>query len=689
MTLPLTTIALPLPIAIFVFGFLAYAPGVLLLTPFALAFGGVIRHAVALLLGWACYTFFADFTLKWLGPTAWGFYFAPGLMTWAVAILVAKLAHPDAYRNENLRLVTTSRQTLFACLLGLVAVLQIIPIEWNGGIYWGTPEMDWRSRLAVTNAIARDGLPAANPFFNPDGDSKLFFYYGFFLLPAACIQPLSGSGWDTVGVMAICVFLVGTMVALFAIALGNAAVGDKKGGWISGLLCYVTGLDLLPVLALTLRGTPPESIEWWNPAQITAVTAFPVWVPHHTLATLEVILAHILALRLDLLTSKNTSPARGEVFSGTAVLAVLLAAAAMTSTYVAMLGYFSIFIHGLLKARRLKSWREGALPMAATVLAGLIVLPFYYQLSRLDEYRGPSIQPILRPCPSEEPIRDAVVSMVGVSPPFALFLTRLGGLIPQYFFELGFLFFVLIFWKRSGIGPRDPDGLWNRLGVMVVVAFVVGSIFVSVRTWNCDLNWRIMHPVQIALLGAAAAFWRDWRSKPRPLVDKIGLSFFLVIGIAGTGYDLVRSRLDAFRKPGIGEKTRDGLLASTWVNVSVPVTDRVAIDPRSTANVYFQHLMRRQLVISDDTFNAFPYGPDKKRVEAVAPEMIEAFYAKTPVGRRREILHRYNVSCVLIDRNSELFDLDVKAAFGRTAFIFNDTHQDRWRVIQCATGNFK
>ena len=689
MILPLKSIAYSFPITWLCFGLLAYVPGTLLLKPFASAFRGMIRHAAALLLGWACYTFFADFTLKWLGPTAWGFYFAPGLLTWAVAIIVARSAPSDPSKDASSPLVTTNRQSLFACLLGLVAVLQVIPIEGNDGTYWGTPETDWRSRLAVTNAIARDGVPAANPFFNPDGDSKLFFYYGFFLLPAACIQPLRGSGWDTVGVMAICVFLLGTMVALFAIALGNAAVGDKKGGWISGLLCYVTGLDLLPVLALTLRGTTPESIEWWNPAQITAVTAFPVWVPHHTLATLEVILAHVLAWRLELVSREAQPSAPQAERLNVGVLALLLAAAAMTSTYVAMLGFFSIFIHGLLKAYQLKSWRDGALPMTATILAGLMVLPFYFQLSKLDEYRGPSIQPILRPCPSEEPIRDTIVSMVGVSPPIALFLTRLGGLIPQYFFELGFLFFVLIFWKRTGVGPRDLDGLWNRLGVMVVVAFVVGSIFVSVRTWNCDLNWRIMHPVQIALLGAAAAFWRDWRSKPRPLIDKIGLSFFLVIGIAGTGYDLARSRLDAFRKPGTGEKTRDALLGSTWVNVSVPVADRVAIDPRSTANVYFQHLMRRQLVISDDTFNAFPYGPDKKRVEAVAAEMAEAFAAKTSVERRRAILHRYNVSYVLIDRKSELFDLDVKAAFGRTAFVFNDTHQDRWKVIGCATGAFK
>jgi len=586
--LPIRLLLPPLPMTLVCFGLLAFLPGLLLVRPFANTFCRTMRSAAALLLGWAFYTFFADFTLKFCGPTDWGFYFAPGLLTWACGIAAALSARGQRATDTDTDQIisVTGKQALFACLLGIVAVMQVIPIEWKDGIYWGTPEVDWRSRLPVTNAIARDGLPAANPFFNPDGNSKLFFYYGFFLLPAACIHPSlnTGSGWDTVGVMTLCVFLCGTMVALFAIALGNAATGDKRGGWVSGLLCYVTGLDLLPVLALTLRGTTPSSIEWWNPAQITAVTAFPVWVPHHTLATLDVILAHILAWNLqrnnDLVSRDAQRSAPLRVAGKVGILTVLLAAAAMTSTYVAMLGFISIFIHGLLRARRLGSMREGLLPMAATILGGVMVLPFYYQLSNLDEYRGPRIQPIIRPCPSEEPIRDSIATSLGVSKPIALFITRIGGLFPQYFFELGILFFVLMYWRRTGIGPYDPDGLWNRLGVMLVVAFVVGSIFVSVRTWNCDLNWRIMHPVQIALLGAAAAFWKDFRSKPRPTVDKIGVAFFIVVGVAGTGYDLVRSRLDYLRQPVLGDKARVAVEAATGTN-RLRYANRIAIDPRT------------------------------------------------------------------------------------------------------------
>lgn len=706
MALPVSIVAsalLPTVVGLLVF---AYLPGRWLLAPFANAFGGWARHAAATVLGWAFYTFFADFSLKWFGPTAVGFYLAPGLVVWAIAAAVQLFAgrESEASDDRDARLLfVTNGQFLLACSLGFIAVAQVLPIEKDGGVFWGTPEVDWRSRLPVTNAVARDGLPAANPFFNPDGDSKLFFYYGFFLLPAACIWPTfsTGTGLETVGVLAVCVFLLGTIVGSFAIALGNAAVGDRKGGWTSGLLCFVTGLDLLPVLSLTLRGTPPGSIEWWNPAQITAVTAFPVWVPHHTLATLEVILAHVLVWRMET-GSEPAAQARAESsaksaharasgsFAGAATLAILLASAAMTSTYVAMLGFVSIFIHGLLKSLRLQSWRAGFLPMAATFVGGLLAIPFYHQLSKFDLHVGPTLQPVMRPCPSEDLIRDWIVANVGLSPPIAMFVTRVGGLLPQYFFEFGVLFFVLVYWRRTGIGRFDPDGLWNRLGVMTGVAFVVGSVLVSVRTWNCDLNWRIMHPVQIALLGAAAAFFRDFHSKPRPLIDKIGLAMFVLVGLAGTVYDLNRSRMDYLQDPKVGIRAKAALDSSVFLNQHLPANSRIAADPRNFrkedaerfGNEYFGPLLRRQLVIADDRFNAFPYGPNRERVEAVVKDFAEAFSAETTRSRRLAIFERYNVSVVLIDPGSPLWGRNTAATFGRGANIIDGGDGDGRMAIQ-------
>jgi hypothetical protein len=59
--------------------------------------------------------------------------------------------------------------------------------------------------------------------------------------------------------------------------------------------------------------------------------------------------------------------------------------------------------------------------------------------------------------------------------------------------------------------------------------------------------------------------------------------------------------------------------------------------------------------------------------------MIDAFSAKTTRERRRAILKRYNVSRVLIDAYSELFDRDIPKTFGPDAWT---VHADaRWRLI--------
>jgi hypothetical protein len=188
-----------------------------------------------------------------------------------------------------------------------------------------------------------------------------------------------------------------------------------------------------------------------------------------------------------------------------------------------------------------------------------------------------------------------------------------------------------------------------------------------------------MHPVQIALLGAAPAFWRDFRSKARPWIDKAGVALFIFIGVAGTGYDLVRSRLDYLRQPVMGDKAAIAADAAAWIKDG---RTRLAVDPRTfgpTGNPFFIHLLRYEFVLADDQFNAFPYGPDRKHVESVATDMIEVFSAKTARERRLDVLKRYNVSRVLIDAYSELFDRDMKETFGPDAgSVFSGA---RWRLI--------
>ena len=117
-------------------------------------------------------------------------------------------------------------------------------------------------------------------------------------------------------------------------------------------------------------------------------------------------------------------------------------------------------------------------------------------------------------------------------------------------------------------------------------------------------------------------------------------------------------------------------LAIGWLGVHEHVQgSRIAVDPRNfhkddaerAGNEYLGPLQRRPVVLSDVTFNAYHYGPNRDRVNAVAAEIIEAFSPETTRRRRLEIFERYNVSCVIIDPRSPLWGRNVAATFGRGA----------------------
>jgi hypothetical protein len=625
----------------------------------------------------AVYTPIADVTVKLAGASLWGFALLPVCATFLLGVVAWQCSRDEEPARSTRFFEVNFGQSILAFVFALTVVGQVVPIQWNEGIFWGTPEIDWRSRLGVIHALARDGLPAANPFFDPTSDTKLFFYYGFFLEPAGVVRTLNG---DPISVLAVMVFVLAMLMASLVIGLGRLATGVVSGGWAAGLMLFVTGFDLLPVLGLIARNDEPMSIEWWNPAQITAMTAFPVWVPHHTLAVLEILVAHFLLWQAE-------SQRRQATPLAIVVLAFVLAGAGMSSTYVAMLGFVSVFLHGLARTFSDPTWQAGRGAFGCTVLGGILCLPFYYQLSHHDRYEGPTLAPIIRPCPGEEPLHENLAHSLHVSKPLALFLVRLLGLIPQYFIELGVLFFVLMYWRRTGLGPPDSDGLWRRLGTMVITAFVIGSVLVSVRTWNCDLNWRIMHPVQIVLAGVAGSFWMDFRAKRRPIVEWAGFALAVMLGLAGTAYDLFRARFDyCLRKPEQARWAELSHRASRTINQVVNHHERIAIRPSQltdrSINGFWGHYLRQHLVLTDTDFNAFPYGPSAHEVRAMIADFERIFSEKTNQETRLRLLARYRVRTVVLDASSAIFSRPLVEVFGEHAQDIASDAQKDWKVVR-------
>lgn len=662
-----------MPLTLLVAAALGLGPGYLLARSIGLGstFGGAGFLSVAWTIGIAGYTLVADQTIKAFGISLWGGWLAPVAILVAICLTVrqwdSKRANSSTTQVASRAIVDISRaQTFAAITFALIVVAQVVPVRTGADIYWGVAELDWRSRLPTLVAIARDGLPAQNPFFNPGGSAKLFFYYGFFLAPATVVRLLD---FEPVTVLLVFTGVTAFVTATFAQMLGNVFTGRREGGWVATALLFVTGIDIVPALIFFVRGTPIETIEWWNPGQVTALATFPAWVPHHTLASLEALATLFVWWHAD----------RSRDWRSLTVvsIALLLAGAALTSTYVA-LGAFATCGGVLLRNRFRDGVETKALirPAAAILLGGIAAIPFYVALSKLDQYGGPSLRLALRPVPFEDVAMQAFAGTL--SDGATRFILRAVLLLPVYFVEFGFFWLVIRSWPTAALRRGEAGTLARAIEVAVITAFVIGSTVESVRTWVSDLSIRIFHASQIALAGVGAAYVLEFRAGKPSWEARLALSIFLLLGVIGTAYELTISRAavvwaqdpsspwSAVGMRGAPRFDSRSRRVARWMWENIDRNARVQFDVAG-GNTTWMHWLRQPVAISDTDLNALVYGADVEKVHLVGGEMKLAFQRRTPADARRRIFGRYRIKYVLIEEESEIFSIPVEEAFGTGA----------------------
>ncbi|HVJ82549.1 MAG TPA: hypothetical protein VNC50_15880 [Planctomycetia bacterium] len=633
----------------------ALAGGVLLreTLPDGVGAAGAARFALALILGLAGHAAGADVGVKLFGPTIYGFWVAPLAFMVALAAIASFTSSGVKPPQPPAPILEVPAGALWIALLfGFVVAAQVVPLKWGEGVLWGTAEMDWRSRIPTVNAIARDGLPATNPYYDADKVSKLFFYYGYFLFPAGLVR----SGLDSVTVLAVCVFALATSIATLALAIAQALGGARAAKW-AGLLLFTTGLDLLPVLGLHRQGIPPESLEWWSPAQVTAMTAFPAWVPHHAAATVFILAAPILL-------------AAAGVRRAFVPAALLLHAAGISSTYVAMVGFAALAAAAVWRAWRSREFGAALPELALCAVAGLATIPFYAQLARLDRHVGPSLALAVRPFHAEEDLAKGFSGWM--SPDAARTAARILGLIPQYIVEFGALFLVLLYWRSGGPRGDRPDDLAPRLGAMTVAALFLASLLVSVRTWNCDLNWRALHVVQIVLVGVGGVYLAGVFSPGGKVLERFIVGGAIGVGLAGTAYDLARERFDyllPFRRdlPAgprllLAERVER---AGAELNARLGWNRRIQYDPQ--ANPAWIMRLRHHVVVSDYNFNSLVYGVNQAEVGVAIEKTKRLFLPETSAADRRALVKELGIEGMLIEAESPLFGKSPRETLGENA----------------------
>ena len=173
---------------------------------------------------------------------------------------------------------------IIACW-SLIPIFHIFPFVFDKGLYVQVCIFD-HLKMAIVDGIAREGMPALNPFYAPAGIRiPLVYYYGWHFL-AAQIKLLTGyTSWQTEVAFT---WFTSCSVLCFISAIAIRLSGKMRAGLFIFLFALTASLpDLLPRIMgnrwASLVGYPPG-----HPLELLWVQLS--WAPQHTYAALCVVM---------------------------------------------------------------------------------------------------------------------------------------------------------------------------------------------------------------------------------------------------------------------------------------------------------------------------------------------------------------------------------------------------------------
>jgi hypothetical protein len=372
-----------------------------------------------------------------------------------------------------------------AALLALAPTAAILPKFSAGGVFLADPIFD-HSKIAIVDAMTRQGLPPVNPIlavFN--GPSRLVYYYLWHFSAAELALPLRVSGWEAdIGLTWFTAF------ASLTLMMGLAVWFGKRSGAAICVVALAAATSLRATLELIFHDAVNQFVA---PSYGFAGWLFQsAWVPQHLMAASCVVVAMVLIVRSAQAPSAALILTLGLVVvsgfeSSTYVGGVTFAVAALAATPVLLLM--------LQPAQRFPVMM--ALAFAAVLAIG-IAAPFIRDQFAIVGARGDA-----------SPLAVLHVEVLGeIFPPVlrrvldwpAYWLVLLPIELPATYIAGVIAFVVLL---RSTVGA-DKLTL-AALACLAAAGLVVSWLLVSTLGDNNDLGLRAVLPPAMVLIAVTAA----------------------------------------------------------------------------------------------------------------------------------------------------------------------------------------
>jgi hypothetical protein len=549
-----------------------------------------------------------------------------------------------------------------AAVLALVPAVAILPKFASGSVHLADPIFD-HSKIAIIDAMTRQGLPPVDPVFGAAGPHGGFFYYYLWHYSAAGLAlPLHVSGWEAdIGLTWFTAFASLSLLMGFSVWLSKRSaaaiwvVALAAAASLRGVLSWVFGsYSLEPFLA-----EPTGFAGWLFQA---------AWAPQHLMSASCVMMAMLLIARY----------AQQQSALLLLTLVLIVVAGFESSTYVggvtfaiAALAVAALLLVAIEPARRLRFLVGMAV---AAVLVVCLAAPFLNNQLMAVAARG-----------DNNPIVVHHFAVLGAMFPAALrhvldwpayWLVLLPIELPATYVA-GVI--ALIAMLRSGAPPSEKLAT-AALACLAAAGLSVSWLLASTLGDNNDLGLRAMLPAASVLIAMAAA---GLLLLPRRAAIAAAAIGGLILGVPDTAA-MIRSNID-------GTPTPDGaVFAQTpelWQAVRryAAPTARVANNPLFLedltpwpANISWALIANRSSCFAGREL-ALALAPlSDERREAINAQFVRVFAGEGTAGDVSDMAKKYACDVVVVVPQDKAWNNDPFAA--SADYRSAENRDGRWRI---------
>ena len=497
----------------------------------------------------------------------------------------------------------------------LLVAAAVVDVDSGDRLYQSLIVFDMVKHAATVESIAQYGLPLHDPFYARAEPAGYYYYYYVW---GALVRWIAGGLVDSRMAFAATAFWSGlTFVALLWRVAKDAALirigRDRRVLLICALLCFVTGLDLVPVLLdFFLTGAAPRQVDYWNEEVRFALTSM-MWVPHH-LGSFMAVWAGVLLL------TRAATPRPSRPIPPPLRLALAGLAGACFTTAFGMSAWIAL----------------GAAP---ALLLWTLVETYRGRPQLLLYAAVAALAALLLAAPQ---LADLIRGRVGDGFPVDLWIRRVSGfqygnagtaqallvlaLLPiGYALEFGlFALGANVYLRLYGRSKTAAPAVGHPVRAFLLIGFVTSLLiatFVKSSIINNDLGWRIIWFAQFAAMVWTAAVVqhmapRSPLSPPRfgVLNPRAAWWIVLFIGVAGNAWDMAGLRT-RFADPAgalpdpVNREPRDDMAqrrAYDWANARLPHDAILQHNPALRLRLFdFGLYGRNRVALADGAANLF------------------------------------------------------------------------------------